>query len=170
MMSEKTVHKIIICQGIQGSGKSTWARKWAQEDPSHRVRWNNDDMRLLMGQYWVPSREPLLSKIRALFMNTTMDYGFDIVIDDMNLNPHTTEYYEVLVQAYNATHDDKYVIEYRLFNTPLDVCIERDAKRKNPIGAKVLTDTYTKYEKLIAELDEKYYNSETNYSQRFWFS
>lgn len=169
-MSEKTVHKIIICQGIQGSGKSTWARKWAQEDPSHRVRWNNDDMRLLMGQYWVPSREPLLSKIRALFMNTTMDYGFDIVIDDMNLNPHTTEYYEVLVQAYNATHEDKYVIEYRLFNTPLDVCIERDAKRKNPIGAKVLTDTYTKYEKLIAELDEKYYNSETNYSQRFWFS
>lgn len=169
-MSEKTVHKIIICQGIQGSGKSTWARKWAQEDPSHRVRWNNDDMRLLMGQYWVPSREPLLSKIRALFMNTTMDYGFDIVIDDMNLNPHTTEYYEVLVQAYNATHEDKYIIEYRLFNTPLDVCIERDAKRKNPIGAKVLTDTYTKYEKLIAELDEKYYNSETNYSQRFWFS
>lgn len=169
-MSEKTVHKIIICQGIQGSGKSTWARKWAQEDPSHRVRWNNDDMRLLMGQYWVPSRESLLSKIRALFMNTTMDYGFDIVIDDMNLNPHTTEYYEVLVQAYNATHEDKYVIEYRLFNTPLDVCIERDAKRKNPIGAKVLTDTYTKYEKLIAELDEKYYNSETNYSQRFWFS
>lgn len=169
-MSEQTVHKIIICQGIQGSGKSTWARKWAQEDPSHRVRWNNDDMRLLMGQYWVPSREPLLSKIRTLFMNTTMDYGFDIVIDDMNLNPHTTEYYEVLVQAYNATHEDKYIIEYRLFNTPLDVCIERDAKRKNPIGAKVLTDTYTKYEKLIAELDEKYYNSETNYSQRFWFS
>ena len=169
-MSENTVHKIIICQGIQGSGKSTWARKWAQEDPAHRVRWNNDDMRLLMGQYWVPSREPLLSKIRTLFMNTTMDYGFDIVIDDMNLNPHTTEYYEVLVQAYNATHEDKYIIEYRLFNTPLDVCIERDAKRKNPIGAKVLTDTYTKYEKLIAELDEKYYNSETNYSQRFWFS
>ena len=169
-MNEMAAHKIIICQGIQGSGKSTWARKWAQEDPSHRVRWNNDDMRLLMGQYWVPSREPLLSKIRALFMNTTMDYGFDIVIDDMNLNPNTTEYYEVLVQAYNATHDDKYVIEYRLFNTPLDVCIERDAKRKNPIGAKVLTDTYTKYEKLIAELDEKYYNSETNYSQRFWFS
>ena len=88
----------------------------------------------------------------------------------MNLNPHTTEYYEVLVQDYNVTHEDKYVIEYRLFNTPLDVCIERDAKRKNPIGAKVLTDTYTKYEKLIAELDEKYYNSETNYSQRFWFS
>ena len=169
-MSEKTVHKIIICQGIQGSGKSTWARNWVQEDPLHRVRWNNDDMRILMGQYWVPSREPLLSRIRALFLNAAMDYGFNIVIDDMNLNPRTTEYYEVLVENYNNIHEDKYTIEYRLFNTPLNVCIERDAKRENPIGAKVLTDTYTKYEKLIAELDEKYYNSETNYSQRFWFS
>ena len=166
-MKEMTTNKIIICQGIQGSGKSTWARNWVQEDPLHRVRWNNDDMRILMGQYWVPSREPLLSRIRALFLNAAMDYGFSIVIDDMNLNPRTTEYYEVLVENYNNTHEDKYTIEYRLFNTPLNVCIERDAKRENPIGAKVLTDTYTKYEKLIAELDEKYYNSETNYSQRF---
>ena len=167
MMKEMPMNKIIICQGIQGSGKSTWARNWVQEDPLHRIRWNNDDMRLLMGQYWVPSREPLLSRIRALFLNAAMDYGFSIVIDDMNLNPRTTEYYEVLVENYNNTHEDKYTIEYRLFNTPLNVCIERDAKRENPIGAKVLTDTYTKYEKLIAELDEKYYNSETNYSQRF---
>ena len=167
MTKELIMNKIIICQGIQGSGKSTWARNWVQEDPLHRVRWNNDDMRILMGQYWVPSREPLLSRIRALFLNAAMDYGFNIVIDDMNLNPRTTEYYEVLVENYNNIHEDKYTIEYRLFNTPLNVCIERDAKRENPIGAKVLTDTYTKYEKLIAELDEKYYNSETNYSQRF---
>ena len=166
-MKEMPMNKIIICQGIQGSGKSTWARNWAQEDPLHRVRWNNDDMRILMGQYWVPSREPLLSRIRALFLNAAMDYGFNIVIDDMNLNPRTTEYYEVLVENYNNIHEDKYTIEYRLFNTSLNVCIERDAKRENPIGAKVLTDTYIKYEKLIAELDEKYYNSETNYSQRF---
>ena len=159
--------KIILCRGIQGSGKTTWAKQWVLEDPEHRVRFNNDDIRNMLGKYWVPSREGLVKNLKNTFLWSSMSHGFDIVIDDMNLNPHTTEYYEVLVQAYNATHDDKYVIEYRLFNTPLDVCIERDAKRENPIGAKVLTDTYTKYEKLIAELDEKYYNSETNYSQRF---
>ena len=27
--------KIILCRGIQGSGKSTWARKWVLEDPEH---------------------------------------------------------------------------------------------------------------------------------------
>ena len=34
--------KIIICRGIQGSGKSTWAKQWCHEDPEHRVRFNND--------------------------------------------------------------------------------------------------------------------------------
>lgn len=25
--------KIILTRGIQGSGKSTWAKKWVEEDP-----------------------------------------------------------------------------------------------------------------------------------------
>lgn len=29
--------KIIMCRGIQGSGKSTWARNWALEDSEHRT-------------------------------------------------------------------------------------------------------------------------------------
>lgn len=36
---------LIICRGIQGSGKSTWAKQWCHEDPEHRVRFNNDDIR-----------------------------------------------------------------------------------------------------------------------------
>lgn len=48
---------LIICRGIQGSGKSTWAKQWCHEDPEHRVRFNNDDVRNMLGDYWVPSRE-----------------------------------------------------------------------------------------------------------------
>ena len=29
--------KIILCRGIQGSGKTTWAKQWVLEDPEHRV-------------------------------------------------------------------------------------------------------------------------------------
>ena len=43
--------KIILCRGIQGSGKSTWAKQWALEDPEHRVRFNNDDIRNMLGKY-----------------------------------------------------------------------------------------------------------------------
>ena len=28
--------KIILCRGIQGSGKTTWAKQWALEDSEHR--------------------------------------------------------------------------------------------------------------------------------------
>ena len=48
--------KIILTRGIQGSGKSTWAKKWVEEDPEHRVRWNNDDFRKRLGPYWIPER------------------------------------------------------------------------------------------------------------------
>ena len=51
--------KLILCRGIQASGKSTWAKAWAKEDPEHRVRFNNDDIRNMLGEYWVPNREGL---------------------------------------------------------------------------------------------------------------
>lgn len=44
-------HKIILTRGIQGSGKSTWAKKWCEEEPLKRIRWNNDDFRRMMGKY-----------------------------------------------------------------------------------------------------------------------
>lgn len=52
--------KIILCRGIQGSGKTTWAKQWVLEDPEHRVRFNNDDIRNMLGKYWVPSREEIV--------------------------------------------------------------------------------------------------------------
>ena len=36
--------KLILTRGIQGSGKSTWAKAWVKEDPLNRIRFNNDDI------------------------------------------------------------------------------------------------------------------------------
>ena len=56
--------KLILTRGIQGSGKSTWARQWVEEDPENRVRINNDDIRNMLGKYWVTSREDLVADIK----------------------------------------------------------------------------------------------------------
>ena len=149
--------KIVLCQGIQGSGKSTWALKWAQEDPEHRVRWNNDDFRNLMGKYWVPSREHVVREIREHFIKYNMTSQYDIVVDDMNLNPKTIKYYKEAVELYNKLQSNSarwYTLEFKLFNTPLEVCIERDSKRENPIGKEVITETYNRY--------KEYLNAERN--------
>ena len=136
--------KIILCRGIQGSGKTTWAKQWVLEDPEHRVRFNNDDIRNMLGKYWVTSREHLVSDIKKDFMVSAMEFGYDIVVDNMNFNPKEIEYYENLVGYMNC-----YSLEYKDFFIPLEVCIERDSKRENPIGEEVIRKTYERYKSII---------------------
>lgn len=76
--------KLIICRGLPASGKSTWAKQWVLEDPEHRVKINQDDIRLMLGKYWVPSREKLVQQEEALI--EALLKGYDIVIDNTNLN------------------------------------------------------------------------------------
>lgn len=48
--------------------KTTWAKQWVLEDPEHRVRFNNDDIRNMLGKYWVPSREDLVKDLKSTFL------------------------------------------------------------------------------------------------------
>lgn len=98
--------KIILCRGIQGSGKTTWAKQWVLEDPEHRVRFNNDDIRNMLGKYWVPDREVLVSALKTQFIITSMKKGYDIVIDNMNLNSKEVEYYELYIKSHNQVVDE----------------------------------------------------------------
>ena len=140
--------KIVLCRGIQGSGKTTWAKQWVLEDPEHRVRFNNDDIRNMLGKYWVTSREHLVSDIKKDFMVNAMEFGYDIVVDNMNFNPKEIEYYENLVDS-TLGYMNCYSLEYKDFFIPLEVCIERDSKRENPIGEEVIRKTYERYKSII---------------------
>lgn len=144
--------KIILTRGIQGSGKSFFARSWTLEDPEHRVRFNNDDIRNMLGKYWVPSREVIVSELKRTFIYSAMAHRYDIIIDNMNLNPKEIKYFQDLVEEWNnpkgivpAAVRANYSIEFVDFKTPLEVCIERDSKRENPIGEEVIRNTYNKY-------------------------
>lgn len=147
--------KVIICQGLPASGKTTMAKAWVSEDPKHRVRFNRDDVRNMLGTYWVPSRENIINKIYDSFMNEAMLAGYDIVIDNMNLNDKTIKEIEDNVNEFNewiklSPIDIHYDIEYKKFlNVPLEELISRDSKRDNPIGEKVIKDLYTRYFKKL---------------------
>lgn len=144
--------KIILCRGIQGSGKSTWAKQWVAEDPEHRVRFNNDDIRNMLGPYWVPVREPIVDNLKRQFVLSSMFFGYDVVIDNMNLNDREVKFFEGIIEEHNNPEgvipdmfQSHYVLEFKDFKTPLEECIERDAKRPNPIGTEVITSTYNRY-------------------------
>lgn len=148
--------KIIVLRGLQGSGKSTWAKQWVNEDPEHRVRFNRDDIRNMLGKYWVPSREKLINDIYDGFLNGAMNRGYNIVIDNMNLNEKYLEDIQEDIDWFNAETSPDNEIKWRyemetkdFFHIPLSVCIERDSQRENPIGADVIKRTYYKYKDKI---------------------
>lgn len=110
----------------------------------------------MLGKYWVPSREGLVKNLKDTFLWSSMSHGFDIVIDNMNLNPKELEYYNKVLDNWNNPKGivfdsvrPKYDIEIKNFFTPLEDCIERDSKRPNPIGEKVIRDTYERYKGII---------------------
>ena len=154
--------KIILTRGIQGSGKSTWAKAWVAEDPEHRIRINNDDLRNMFGVYWVPSREDVVSHAKQTIVTYAMGKQYDIVVDNMNLNPKEVQYWTNVVNYYNGytKTGEQYEIEFKDFFTPLEECIRRDSARTNPIGEKVIRDTWKRYKHFIQTSEvEKYVNN-----------
>ena len=135
------MNKIILTQGIQGSGKTTWAKTWVAEDPEHRIRINNDDITSMWGQpFGTPRLYERLKTVRLFMIAIAIDSKLDIVIDNMNLSKNSIKEIQEIIEVTD------YIIEYKDFtNVPLEVCIERDSKRENPIGEKIIRNTYNKY-------------------------
>ena len=133
--------KLIITRGLPASGKSTWAKQWVLEDPEHRVRINQDDIRLMLGKYWVPSREKLVQEIQFNAIIEALNREFDVVIDNTNLNNKVLDQFNRLIRTF-----EDYEIEYKdFFDTPLSVCIERDKNRDLQVTEKVIRSFYDNY-------------------------
>ena len=145
--------RIILTRGIPASGKSTWAKQEVLKDPEHSIRINRDDLRNMSGKYWVPAREKYITACKDTILINAINFKFNtIIIDEMNLNPKETEYLKGIISMMNDTfkdNNDKYIIEIKDFtNVPLNVCLERDSKRENPIGENVIRGIFNKYKEL----------------------
>lgn len=118
------MNRLIICRGLPASGKTTWAKEWAMRDPEHRVRINQDDIRLMLGKYWVPAREPIVGAIQQEAIIAAINFGVDIVIDNTNLNKKVVDAYIKVAEKF------KYTVEYKdFFNVFLGECLRRNEIR-----------------------------------------
>ena len=140
---DKNMKKLIVYQGIQGSGKSTAAKAFVMEDPDNRVRVNRDDIRLMLGKPFNPKIENLVTDIEKAALEAAMKQEKTVVSDNMNMNPKVIKFLEDLAKRFG------YEVEYHFIYTPLEVCIERDSKRLNPVGENVIRETYAKYKDYV---------------------
>ena len=122
----------------------------------------------MLGPYWVPSREDLVSSAKRNFAVNGMMLGYDIIVDNMNLNPKEIKFWNEIINDHNryilspkVVQPDwlqwEYEIEFKDFFIPLEECIRRDANRPNPIGEKVIRDTWRKYKHFIQTSEVEHY-------------
>ena len=95
----------------------------------------------MLVKYWVPSREELVQHIQKEALIEALERGYDIIIDNTNLNKKVLDLYRALVIDHGNL-----AIEYKdFFDTPLSVCIERDKNRDLPLTVKVIRGFYDNY-------------------------
>lgn len=158
---------IILTRGLQGSGKSTWAKAWVAEKPEARIRWNNDDIRNMYGPYMMDNaKEKIIIKMLKSWTKLAMESGFDIVIDNMNLGDSPVARIQAIINEYNASNSIyEYSMEFKdFFDIPVSECIRRDAMRPNPIGAAVIKKTWKQHRnKIIAIVNNELVNKQNQF-------
>lgn len=142
--------EIILCRGIQGSGKTTWAKQYCKEHPN-TIRVNRDDIRQMFSQKWSKELEQIVIDTELRAIDNALYEEMDVVVDDVsNLNRYTVDKIWDIVRKYQQMRSiSDYGIIYQDFFTPLEECIERDSKRPSPIGEEVIRKTYERYKDVL---------------------
>lgn len=133
------MQKLIITVGLPASGKSTYAKQYVLDNPD-TVRVNRDDIRNMLGKYWMPRRETVVTIIEEQAIRGGLLHGFNVVVDATNLNPKYRTNIERIAEVFGAT------IEYVDFTgVDIKLCIQRDQQRENPVGKMVIERMYNQY-------------------------
>lgn len=141
--------KVIILVGIPGSGKSTWAREFQKEKGSY-VRLNRDDYRLMLKNetFCYFKIEEAITIMQNEAIMTALSSKLNVIVDNTHVN---LSYINNVVELVKHNAD----ISFKVFDTPLEVCIERDSKRLKPVDPEIIKKMYDNFIKLKNSFDFK---------------
>ena len=145
------MNKIIVLVGIQCSGKSTYAKKISIDPNNKTVRVNRDDIRKMLGKYWIPNRENLVTNIENDIIERALNAKYNVVIDATNIGPNARKRWNKFVEDYLNTHNENIEIEYIYFPISLFKALWRNFWRNlilpkdQKIKSKVIKDFYKRY-------------------------
>lgn len=144
--------KLLMIQGLPGSGKSTYARELEAEG---WVRVNKDDIRERLsasGWVWSPEREADVLAERDWLITAALEAGKDVVSDDTNFSRKHKVVLEQIARRFGAE------FQVKRFDTPIEECIRRDSLRegKARVGEEVIRKMAKQYGLLEAEGQPKF--------------
>lgn len=127
--------KIIIMQGLPGSGKSTKAAELIKSQ-GDIVRLNKDLLRkMLHFGKWSGLNEAKTQNASKALARFFLLAGTNVIVDDTNLNPNTVQGWVDLAKKCEAK------IEYCWMNTSMEECVQRDSLRTlDAVGETVIIE------------------------------
>lgn len=133
-------------RGLPGSGKSTYAKKLLSEAANTYKRINRDELRLMFDAgHTSNGNEKFIKKVRDILIIKALEEGKHVIVDDTNLSARNITRITQLVDEFNTQYGGSVSIEAKEFDTPLNECIARDAKREKPVGEKVIRDMHRRF-------------------------
>jgi len=142
---------IIFTQGLQASGKSTWAENFIKENQNYK-RVCRDNLRHMLSDYTFDDKnEKLITTIERNCIKELLLQGYDLVMDKMNLSENYLQSDITFIKSIipNATY------EFIEFPITLSEAIERDSKREYSVGKLVVKKTWNKYEVKLKQMIER---------------
>lgn len=133
--------KLLMLQGLQGSGKSTYAKALEADG---WVRTNKDDIRAAMranGWTWSQEGEKDIIAKQDIEIRTALCNGKDVVVDDTNFGRKHKVRLSQLARDCNAQFD------IHRMDVPLDICLARNSTREGyaRVPDDVIRKTYRQF-------------------------
>jgi predicted kinase len=132
--------RLILLKGLPACGKSTYAKKLLNEEGGKYKRINKDDLRAMFdNNQWTKSNEKFVLRMRDQLVLAALEEGKHVIVDDTNLHPRHELRLSELVKG-------KAVLEIvDMTDVTPEVCIERDLKRQNSVGSKVIWSMFNQF-------------------------
>lgn len=131
--------KLIMTLGAPGAGKTTWSTAQCARSDERFIRVNKDELRLeLLGMRKgdhkaQPDLQEAETKVilpeRDKRIKAALKAGFNVIVDDTNLNPKHEKRLRELARQFGAE------FQVKRFDTDVEECIRRNAER--PDGERV---------------------------------
>lgn len=128
--------KLLILKGLPGSGKSSWAKTFAEQNHGW-VRINKDSIRDMI--VYRRKDEGLVLKFRDTLIHNALVEKKNVIVDDTNFHPKHEARIREIAKLYGAE------VDVKVFDTPLDRCITNDLARPNSVGERVIRQMHEQY-------------------------
>lgn len=126
--------RLILTVGIPGSGKSYWADQQVTADPIGTIKIERDEIRMrLTGDRRDHSHEMEVTDIAHVLCLEALRDGMTVIVADTNLIVKYRKGWRDYARMTNSTYE-----EASFLDVPLDVCLERNAARPDPVPEHVI--------------------------------